>query len=129
MSKHRRQGLKAWLITWEWMGEHARPAKPVVAILDPRLSGARVAELVEFLYRCTSYTLLDQVNFFGRDRAAGYVAKYGEIGGVPWQGEVTCGDNPWLRARLVDNFRVEKDSSGQEHATWSERPRPRATPR
>jgi hypothetical protein len=41
---------RAWLVTWEWAGDHAKRTDKVVAIFGPRLGGERVRELVEFLY-------------------------------------------------------------------------------
>lgn len=42
----------------------------------------------------------------------------------PWAGEVCCGNDPYLRARLVNNLIVRGDPHGKETATWEERPRP-----
>lgn len=44
------RGIRAWLITWEWFGDHAEPDRKVVAVLNPRWSGNRVKEHVEILH-------------------------------------------------------------------------------
>jgi hypothetical protein len=53
-----------------------------------------------------------------------YPAQFGALDGVPRQGEIICGHNPYLRARLVDDFSVEIEAEGNEKPTWKERPRP-----
>ena len=55
-----------------------------------------------------------------------YRAKFIAVEGVPFWGAIECGDNPFLLARLVDDFTVERsDVVGEEKATWRERPHPR----
>jgi hypothetical protein len=51
-----RQGRKAWLVRWEWAGNHAAVEQPVAAILSPRLGGEQVLRAVEMLYAVLSYT-------------------------------------------------------------------------
>jgi hypothetical protein len=53
-----------------------------------------------------------------------YPAQFGILNNVPWGGEITCGHNPWLLARLVDDLTVEADADGKERATSKERPKP-----
>ena len=52
---------KAWLVTWEWAGDHAKRADKVAAILNPRLGGDRVRELVEFLYMLDNSSLSEKL--------------------------------------------------------------------
>ena len=68
--------VRAWLITWESVGDHAsRDIKPV-AVLDPRMSGRRVRELVEFLYTCQRYTLREQVRCMLKKKENPYRAQF-----------------------------------------------------
>jgi hypothetical protein len=53
-------------------------------------------------------------------KANPYPAQFATIGGIPWHGEVTCGHNPFLRARLVDNLLIDD----QGEPKWEERPIP-----
>jgi hypothetical protein len=47
--------------------------------------------------------------------------------GEPWDGEVLCGNDPYLRARLVDGLIVERNmDSKEETAVWKDRPRSQA---
>lgn len=45
-----------------------------------------------------------------------YQATFGSLKGIPWQGEVYCGHNPYLKARIVTN--ISSDSTGK--FTWEE---------
>jgi hypothetical protein len=115
---------KAWLVTWEWSGDHAKVAEKVVAIFNPRIGGERIRELVELLYIQSGASLAEKLSW-AVDRADNpYPAKFGSLNGVPWQGEIECGHNPWLFARLVDDLWVEAGEDGKEGARWKERPKP-----
>jgi|SRR5271170_1825578 len=46
----KQRGYSAWLVTWEWSGEHAAVEDKVAEILDPRSSPNRVQQIVELLY-------------------------------------------------------------------------------
>src|SRR5271157_2366165 len=52
-----------------------------------------------------------------------YPARFMTLNGVPWTVAIECGDNPFLLARLVDDFTVESDKDGKETPTWKERPK------
>jgi len=118
------RGRKAWLVTWEWAGDHAKRADKVAAILNPRLGGERVRELVEFLYIFHTASLSEKLSRAANRDQNPYPAKFGTLNGVAWEGEIHCGPNPWLLARLVDDLIVERDQDGKERATWKERPKP-----
>jgi hypothetical protein len=116
----KRRGRKAWLVTWEWSGDHARREPQVVTIYRPQLSGERVGELVEALYTQLEYTLRERITWTLDPKANPYRAQFGTLGGVTWPGDITCGHNPWLHARLVDDLVVDDNNN----ATWTERKRP-----
>jgi hypothetical protein len=42
---------------------------------------------------------------------------------VEWMGEITCGDNPWIHARLVANVRPASDAANAQ-LLWDEVPGP-----
>lgn len=120
-------GKKAWLVTWEWSGDHARVEDRIVAVFGPRLSGERVRELVDCIHSVLKYTPRERMAWTFNPKANPYPAQFGEVygGGVRWTGEVTCGDNPWLRARLVDDLVIDED---HPQGAWKERPRPHRKP-
>ena len=116
------KGKSAWLITWEWQGDRARVEQPVVTFLNPRWSGERVRRLVEVLYAIMNYTLNENLACSVRRNANPYPAKFNKINGVTWDGQIICGENPWLFARLVDNINIEISEDGKERVTWTSSP-------
>jgi hypothetical protein len=128
----RHRGRVAWLVTRHWVADH--PKWEVAAILSSRLGGVRVREFVELIYLTSGYfTLSEELAIaWPRHGRIPYAARFGQTeDGEPWSGEILCGDDPFLRARLVDDLTVERDAGGKETAVWKERKRPRwegATP-
>lgn len=117
--------MKAWLVTWEWLGDHAKREEKVAAIFDSRLSGKRVREFVELLYLTENSSLSDRVKWARNKKLNPYPARFGTLDGGPWEGQIRCGHNPLLFARLVDDLTVKIDAEGKEIATWKERPKPK----
>jgi hypothetical protein len=115
MESGRMRKMKAWLVTWEWCGEHAKRNEPLAAIFNPRYSSERVRELVGFIYRSTEYSLRDQAEYARNKRYNPYPAEFGQTkDGSPWGGEIICGHNPFLRARLVDDLIIERNAEGKK---------------
>ena len=119
--------MKAWLITWDWTGDVAAVADEVAAILNPRYSTERVADIVEFLYAKRNATASELVAYAAR------AAKNPYRPGRQFSGGITCGHNPCLHARIVDDLSVSTDvETGIETITWTElplyRPRERGFP-
>jgi len=105
------KGIKAWLVTRHWVSDHATREDQVIAIFSSHLGGVRVREFVELIYVTSGYfKWSDQVSMqWPRHGRTPYGAKFGQTtDGYPWQGEILCGDDPFLRARLVDDLTVEK---------------------
>jgi hypothetical protein len=114
------KGLSAWLVTWEWSGNHAARHDKVVEILDPRIWPERVREIVELLYYREA-SLSEKATWRLRERRHPYPAEFTRLHGAKWEGEIICGHNPWLHARLVDNLIIQTDDYGKETASWTDR--------
>jgi len=108
--------MKAWLITWEHIGEHAKPSKRIVALLSPRWSQDRVRDHVHVLYSMNGYSPAEKLNLLKKHAHIPHPAQFQET-----QGRINCGHNPWLYARLVDDLRVSTDPAAVEGLTWKER--------
>lgn len=117
----------AWLVTWEWIGDHARveEEKRIVAVLNYRWTGERVRFLVEHLYLSLGQSVWEMVSVARNKRGNTYPAEFDTINGVRWQGSIHCGHNPSLHARLVHNLRVVVHDDGSLETTWDERPHPK----
>jgi hypothetical protein len=126
MKNKRPRKVTAWLVTRHWVADHANREVEVVVIFSPRLGGVRVREFVELIYLTSGYfTLSEQVSMmWSRHGRTPYPARFGQTrDGDPWAGEILCGWDPYLRARLVNDLTVERDADGKEKANWKERPR------
>src|SRR3990172_10875275 len=109
--------MKAWLITCEWIGDTVAVADKVAAILNPRWSGERVAGIVEFLYVKRYSTASELAAYAGRKARNPYRAERDFSSGI------TCGHNPSLHARIVDDLQVSENAeTGIETITWIELP-------
>jgi hypothetical protein len=102
--------MNAWLVTWEWMGQHAAVEKPLIAILDRRIGYARISDFVRWTYASSlsAYDWLDAL----KTRRFAYEPVRGTVGGIPCDFEMSCGHNPWVFARLVKNVRVQGNGDG-----------------
>ena len=113
--------MKAWLVTWEWIGDHAKRGDKVAAILNSQLSERRVKGLVEFLYLTECHSLSEQMVCAQRKRENPCPARLEIVGNN--EPLIHCGNHPSLLARSVDDLTVESDSRGWDTVvTWRTRP-------
>lgn len=73
------RGRSAWLITWEWAGEHAAVDQPIAAILPVQSSPETVKLLMERLYASSSYTPEEMLAALPPRGHNPYRATYGSI--------------------------------------------------
>jgi hypothetical protein len=124
----------AWLITWDWTGEHARVENRFVAVLDYRYSSNTIARLVEQLYVTCRFALSEQLAYARRRKYSPYRVQYGVVNvaeearakadlpsTIPFSDSMICGSNPWLWARIVYDIEAYTDEDGNEHLCWKER--------
>ena len=116
-----KHGVSTWLVTWIGAGRESNWEGKIAAVLSPRLSSERVKEIVAVLYSTSVHPLADQIQWAKQPSSNPYKAQYGRLNGIPWEGEIFCGGNPMLEARLVDELRIE---DGRK-PVWQERPRPK----
>jgi hypothetical protein len=114
----------AWLVTWEWEGAHAKPERRIAAILNPRWSPDRVRKYVELIYVNSCYSHSERIAYAKNRSFNQYPAEFVSVNGVPWEGEIICGHNPWLFARLVDNLAATGEPDDEEGVVWTERCKP-----
>lgn len=108
--------MKAWLIRWEWMGEHAAISDPIVTIMSARTSTKDVQKYVEQRYIEARASLSEKLTYarYNQPQEPPYLARRE-------RGHIHCGDNPWIVARIVDDLCVNEDAEGKEVLTWTER--------
>ena len=122
--RNKRGRITAWLVTWEWIGDHAKRDNKIAAVLNWRLTPEKISEIIEMIYVNEYSSLEERVAFAKNKKTNPYKTTYDNINGIPWQGRLFCGHNPFLVARLVDNLYVKKDSSGNEVLDWEDRKKP-----
>ena len=110
---------KAWLITWEWHGEHNEKTDKIVRIINYRFSDSTVRDIVEQIYVDSEYSLLERLQ---------YIKSYKNKRSIPDRTRIrnfhiNCGYNPYLWARLVKNIKVV-DEDGKENLEWEETSNP-----
>lgn len=107
--------MNAWLILWEWAGQHAEVSDPLVGIFSARKSAKRIAKIVEWIYLHATSSAQDVVYFTNRRKSELFYKA--EISGP----RIVCGHHPYLEARLVSNLRCTTDKKGEwEILTWRE---------
>ena len=103
--------MKAWLITWEWSGDHAAVDEPLITILSARLGDDDVRKFIERYYVACFASPCEKIRY----------ARYNKPDRMPYsakrsKGQITCGHNPFIRGRLVESLKVV----GDERLTWVE---------
>lgn len=103
---------KAWLITWDWVGDHAAVEDEIVAILRPKLSERIIGEIVQAFYAVHAYSPREMAAWSRRPRSNPYPAV--------WNGRhCTCGHNPQLSATYVKDLMIDVDpESGFETISY-----------
>jgi hypothetical protein len=59
----RNKGIKAWLVTWDYSGEHAKPKRRIATILNPHWSIEKVKQIIEILYVNMTFSLIEKIKY------------------------------------------------------------------
>ena len=100
-------------------------------MLRPQIGGSKLLRIIEALYAAREYAPAEMLEAIRPDGHNPYRAEWGTVeidlgkGGrgpqVPWRGEVICGHNPFLVARLGRAWSA-RDGSGR--IEWEDDLRP-----
>lgn len=106
--------MKAWLIRWNWAGNHAAVDNPIVTVLSARTNIKDIQAYVEQRYIEATASLDEKLDY----------ARYNDPVEPPYRarrerGVIHCGHNPWLEAKKVDDLKVEVDGEGKEVLKWA----------
>ena len=115
--------MAAWLVTWERPQKDTDGEDMVAAVLNYRYSAERVRRIVELIYANSVFSPEERLSY-AQTGYTPYPAAFQRYGGLPYEGKIECGANPWLYARLVDGLRLDVRSDGSEVLVWAERPLP-----
>lgn len=125
--KNKLKKSKAWLITWEGTGVNKKKmSQYVVNIFDSRMSTQRIKDFLESYYIACHYGLFEKATYASNPsrKRNPYPAESAKFNGVRWHGQLTCGHNPFLFARIVENLVVSIDKENKETINWEELPPP-----
>jgi hypothetical protein len=129
-----KKGRKAWLVEWQ-SPNGQEPENPIAAIFRPQMGGETVRQHVELIYSTNQYCATEMLRFMVASAENPYKAVFGSLPRrddgsgqmrVTWSGQITCGHNPFLYARLVDNLREGQGTypDGSPRLEWDEIPHP-----
>ncbi len=103
---------KAWLLTWEWTGEHAAVEDYIAGILRPRFSREKVGDIVESMYAIHTSSVSDLAHYSKRPKENPYKSQWAN-------NHCYCGHNPSLHAHYVHKLKIIEDpDSGLETIEW-----------
>lgn len=116
--------MNHWLVTWEWLGDHAKREDKIVAILSGRRSSQYVSDFIEQLYLAISCTATEAAYFATRRRNLPYPVRHPVmINDIPHGDRMLCGYNPELYARKVNGLIIiEDEEADTETLSWAEPP-------
>lgn len=123
----------AWLITWDWNGDHAKVEDKLVAILDYRRSARYIERLLEQMYVSSQLAYHEQLRYAKNRESSPYqvghrvveilkkrAERYGETTLAKASDIMMCGENPFLYARIVNDLEGYIDENNNEHLKWVE---------
>lgn len=106
-----------WLITWEGTTNDVTDENRIAGVLTSRSSASNVLKLVDFLYQRTICDVHDMAYYANRWKKKENQFK---VNGEP-EHHIIWGRNPFLFARIVQDFCVESDEkNNQEIVSWVE---------
>ena len=111
--------LTAWLIKWEWEGEHAKVDQPYVDIVSERISESYISDYIQRLHDLKCRTLIERADY-SRDRNPPEKPYKVTRKPTTYSGVVfAVGHNPILTAEKVRNLVVKIDTETElEILTW-----------
>ena len=94
--------MKAWVIRWDWAGDHAAHPNPFIAVLSARCGSESVREFVERFYITATASVSEQIEYarYTNPRPPAYTAN------VSAKGLIDCGHNPFIVARRAEDVRL-----------------------
>lgn len=98
------------------------PCHPVASLPSSRIVVLeRVRQEVELIYVNNRYSPAERIGYAKNKSFNPYPAEFDPVEGIEWMGRITCGPNPFLYARLVDNLAAGGDGADEAEVTWMER--------
>jgi hypothetical protein len=108
--------MKAWLIRWNWSGDHAAVSHPFVSILSARKSSSYIQNYLQQLYLDKTASLEEILSYarYNKPTKPPYAAERVKYG-------FNCGHNPWLEAKYVEGLLLSTNEEGEQTLSWTEK--------
>jgi hypothetical protein len=125
-----RKRMSAWVVRWDWEGEHAAVDQKIAAVLPGSWGSENVKRVVEALYAAHDYSPAEMLEAARRRGHNPYPARNGTVSviredgvhaSIEWLGEVICGHNPFIVARKA-NVSIDPEDSAE--IVYEDLPRP-----
>jgi hypothetical protein len=100
--------MKAWLITWDWIEDHAKVGNPLIAIFSARKPTTFISDYIRQYYLMATSSASDIAYYMNRTNR------------IPYKPN-NQGHNPWIYARVISSLKIETDDDKDiEILTWQE---------
>lgn len=115
----KKPGKHAWVVTWDWVGNHRKPDQLLLHFLKASWPSWRVSDYLQALYiNSAEIAPISRLYYIKRGlRDETWDRKIRDRGT-----RVTVGDNPMLLAVLVNDLSVVRSGPGQMEVSWTHRP-------
>lgn len=99
--------MRVWVVRWNWIGDQAAVADPVINVLSLRTSAEHVRQYVERYYASQHYSIPEQLDQarYNKPTEPPYPAHFDTIEGMSYEGHIVCGHNPFIEAFAADEVR------------------------
>jgi hypothetical protein len=125
---------RAWLLTWEWAGNHIELNDKFVAVISSRYTDNSVKKILEQYYVSKYLSFHEQFAFAKSSKHLPYKIQNTVIeiseqlqektslpSRIPFAESMIIGGNPWLWARIVYELETWINEDGVEYLKWRER--------
>jgi hypothetical protein len=89
----------------------AKVDNKVIAIISGRKSQSYIKEIVELLWSSRQLAWFEQISYAKNHNNIPYHAE----GRPRFEGQVSCGHNPWIEAHRIHDVEAYIDEDGKEH--------------
>ena len=116
--KYNKKLNSAWVVTLEGTTINNKKSKNIIAIFSSRTSFSKIKSFMEKYYMSRNYSNFEKMLYANNRKKNPYPATTENIDSLR-QTIITCGHNPFLKARAVRNLTVSNEDD-KEIVSWEE---------
>lgn len=99
----KQKGKRAWVITCEQIGDHAKPDRRFVAAFSSRRSPEWIKQFVQIIHDVATLDPTEILYYMNRQRKVPYKTQDFHYKESRVMDKFTCGHNPYVFGRLVNS--------------------------